>query len=109
MSKHKHPFESWLSVGVEYLDGVLENPPLLPWPEFWLNPRRLRGSDFLMRWSQGLWSEKRIMKRSIKRKNSSQFPTDRVERRQQAVFGNLNFILNVWRPRVSVKSSVPTY
>lgn len=33
----------------------------LPWMDFWLNPRRLRGSDFLMRWSQGVWSEKRII------------------------------------------------
>ncbi len=59
--KQKHPFESWLSVGVEHLDGILENPPPSPWLEFWLNPRRLRGSDFLMRWSQGVWSEKRLI------------------------------------------------
>jgi len=31
-----------------------------PWAEFLLNPRRLRGSDFLMRWSQGIWSEERL-------------------------------------------------
>lgn len=31
------------------------------WADFWLNPRRLRGSDFLMRWSQGVWSEKRLI------------------------------------------------
>jgi hypothetical protein len=61
MSRLNHPFESWLSVREECLNGVLENPPLLPWPEFWLNPRRLRGSDFLMRWSQGVWSEKRLI------------------------------------------------
>jgi hypothetical protein len=61
MTVCKHPFDSWLSVGVEYLDGVLENPPSLPWLDFWLNPRRLRGSDFLMRWSQGVGSEKRII------------------------------------------------
>lgn len=61
MLNHGHPFESWLSVNVEYLDGVLKNPPPLPWLDFWLNPRRLRGSDFLMRWSQGVWSEKRLI------------------------------------------------
>ena len=33
----------------------------LPWSEFLLNPRRLRGSDFLMRWSQGRWSEERLI------------------------------------------------
>jgi len=60
MVQHHHPFESWLSVGVELLEGVLESPPPIPWSEFWLNPRRLRGSDFLMRWSQGVWSEKRL-------------------------------------------------
>ncbi len=32
----------------------------LPWADFALNPRRLRGSDFLMRWAQGEWSERRI-------------------------------------------------
>lgn len=36
----------------------LEAP--IDWSEFWLNPRRLRGSDFLMRWSQGVWSEQRL-------------------------------------------------
>jgi hypothetical protein len=61
MSARKHPFESWLSVSVELLDGILKNPQALPWLEFWLNPRRLRGSDFLMRWSQGVWSEKRLI------------------------------------------------
>lgn len=33
----------------------------LPWVDYILNPRRLRGSDFLMRWSQGRWSEERIV------------------------------------------------
>src|SRR5690349_13782871 len=56
-----HPFESWLSVGVGELENLLSNPPPLPWLEFWLNPRRLRGSDFLMRWSQGVRSEKRLL------------------------------------------------
>lgn len=37
---------------------LLEGP--IDWAEFWLNPRRLRGSDFLMRWSQGVWSEQRL-------------------------------------------------
>jgi len=30
--------------------------------DFVLNPRRLRGSDFLMRWSQGRWSEEIVIK-----------------------------------------------
>lgn len=64
MSRHSdclHPFEKVLTVGSEEVEEVLCNPPALPWPEFWLNPRRLRGSDFLMRWSQGVWSEHRLM------------------------------------------------
>ncbi len=61
MSYLKHAFESWLSVHEEQLDGVLVSLSPLPWLEFWLNPRRLRGSDFLMRWSQGVWSEKRLI------------------------------------------------
>lgn len=56
-----HPFEKNLSVSTEDLEFVLANPSGLPWSEFLLNPRRLRGSDFLMRWSQGLWSEHRIL------------------------------------------------
>ncbi len=35
-------------------------PPLV-WSSFLLNPRRLRGSDFLMRWQQGVWTEKRFI------------------------------------------------
>lgn len=60
-AKHKqHPFEEHLAVANEVLEEVLLNPPAMPWLEFWLNPRRLRGSDFLMRWSQGVWSEHRL-------------------------------------------------
>jgi hypothetical protein len=64
MSKHKqarHPFEEALAVCSEDLRNVLRNFPALPWLDFWLNPRRLRGSDFLMRWSQGVWSEQRLI------------------------------------------------
>ena len=56
-----HPFERILSVSCEEIEGALLNPAALPWPDFWLNPRRLRGSDFLMRWSQGVWSEHRLI------------------------------------------------
>lgn len=56
-----HPFEAELAVGAVLIEDVLRNPPLLPWVDFWLNPRRLRGSDFLMRWSQGVWSEQRLI------------------------------------------------
>lgn len=51
-------FEEVLSVPSEELEFELRAHYPAPWAEFLLNPRRLRGSDFLMRWSQGVWSEK---------------------------------------------------
>ncbi|MCC6725291.1 MAG: AccI family restriction endonuclease [Saprospiraceae bacterium] len=55
-----HPFEKNLSVGVVQLELELNGFEQISWADFWLNPRRLRGSDFLMRWSQGVWSENRL-------------------------------------------------
>lgn len=46
---------------VEDIEFELRGRGPVPWSEFWLNPRRLRGSDFLMRWSQGVWSEERLI------------------------------------------------
>ncbi|MDP2629935.1 MAG: AccI family restriction endonuclease [Candidatus Uhrbacteria bacterium] len=56
-----HPFEKALSVSKENIALELRDFPALPWADFLLNPRRLRGSDFLMRWSQGVWSESRLI------------------------------------------------
>ena len=50
-SKHEHSFERQLSISVEEIEFILNGYPDLPWLDFELNPRRLRGSDFLMRWS----------------------------------------------------------
>ncbi len=61
MKKHMHPFEQVLSVSKENTTLELRDFPVLPWADFLLNPRRLRGSDFLMRWSQGVWSEDRLI------------------------------------------------
>lgn len=61
MSQHIHPFEKVLSVSNENIALELRDFPALPWADFLLNPRRLRGSDFLMRWSQGVWSENRLI------------------------------------------------
>lgn len=55
-----HPFEKILSVCVENIEFEFKNNAFTEWSNFLLNPRRLRGSDFLMRWSQGVWSEERI-------------------------------------------------
>jgi len=33
--------------------------------DFIINPRRLRGSDFLMRWAQGRWSEEIVIRALI--------------------------------------------
>ncbi|RME51466.1 MAG: AccI family restriction endonuclease [Caldilineae bacterium] len=54
-------FDEELSVTVEELEFELRGHIAVPWSNFLLNPRRLRGSDFLMRWSQGVWSEKRFI------------------------------------------------
>jgi hypothetical protein len=56
-----HPFEAALCVSTEDIEFQLWGHKALIWPEFLLNPRRLRGSDFLMRWSQGVWSEERLV------------------------------------------------
>lgn len=56
----EHPFERILSVSAEDTEFILRSVCKAPWSEFLLNPRRLRGSDFLMRWSQGVWSEERL-------------------------------------------------
>ena len=54
-------FERSVAVPMEDLEFTLDAMGPLPWSPFWLNPRRLRGSDFLMRWSQGAWSEERFV------------------------------------------------
>ncbi|MEW6616105.1 MAG: AccI family restriction endonuclease [Thermodesulfobacteriota bacterium] len=56
-----HLFEKELLVSKEDIELVLRGFKDISWIDFWLNPRRLRGSDFLMRWSQGVWSEKRLI------------------------------------------------
>lgn len=56
-----HLFEHVLQVPIEEIEFELRGYTAIPWADFLLNPRRLRGSDFLMRWSQGVWSEKRIL------------------------------------------------
>lgn len=56
-----HPFERILSVSKENIEFDLHGIGEIAWADFLLNPRRLRGSDFLMRWSQGAWSEKRLI------------------------------------------------
>ncbi len=56
-----HFFEKFLSVSPENIEFELRGHTAIEWLDFLLNPRRLRGSDFLMRWSQGVWSEERII------------------------------------------------
>lgn len=54
-------FDRLVEVGAEDIDFDLSLAGWTRWSDFFLNPRRLRGSDFLMRWSQGVWSEKRLV------------------------------------------------
>lgn len=67
-------FEELLSVQEEDLEIVLVEDILIPWSEFLLNPRRLRGSDFLMRWQQGVWSEKQLIQAVNKTKRYYALP-----------------------------------
>lgn len=54
-------FELEFLVPFEEIEFELRGMPAVPWMDFLINPRRLRGSDFLMRWSQGRWSEERLV------------------------------------------------
>jgi hypothetical protein len=56
-----HPFERVLSVSSVDIELELRGITEIYWADFLLNPRKLRGSDFLMRWSQGVWSENRLV------------------------------------------------
>lgn len=56
----QHPYERELEVGIEEVEQQFISITEIAWAEYILNPRQLRGSDFLMRWSQGVWSEKRM-------------------------------------------------
>jgi hypothetical protein len=56
-----HPFERILSVSTVDIELELRGITEISWADFLLNPRKLRGSDFLMRWSQGVWSENRLV------------------------------------------------
>lgn len=55
-----HAFERILSVLAQDIELEISCIKEISWADFWLNPRRLRGSDFLMRWTQGVWSEHRL-------------------------------------------------
>ena len=54
-------FEELLSVTVDDIELDFTGFSYIPWDNFFLNPRRLRGSDFLMRWNQGVWSERIVI------------------------------------------------
>ena len=54
-------FDEFLSVAVEDIEFEFTGFTHVPWADYFLNPRRLRGSDFLMRWNQGVWSERIVI------------------------------------------------
>lgn len=53
-------FDRVFGVAEEEIEFEFRGRSSIPWADYWLNPRSLRGSDFLMRWSQGVWSEERL-------------------------------------------------
>ncbi len=78
-----HPFENVLSVSTEEIELELRGVREISWADFWLNPRKLRGSDFLMRWSQGVWSEKRLIDATNK---TNQFYNSSASRLVEVVY-----------------------
>lgn len=56
-----HIFDKYIEVSQENIELFFKGFESIDWLNFLLNPRRLRGSDFLMRWSQGVWSENRLI------------------------------------------------
>jgi hypothetical protein len=57
----KDSFERYLqTLSADFTFNLPGSLPQETW-DFYLNPRYLRGSDFLMRWSQGLWSEQIVV------------------------------------------------
>lgn len=54
-------FDRSLATCTEEIELLVRGFESQPWADYLLNPRRLRGSDFLMRWQQGRWSEDRII------------------------------------------------
>ncbi len=56
-----HSFDNQLLVPRVDISFSFDGVGKIVWDDFWLNPRRLRGSDFLMRWQQGVWSEQRLI------------------------------------------------
>ncbi len=54
-------FENVLSVCVENIEFEFRNNAFAEWSNFLLNSRRLRGSEFLTHWSQGVWSKERAI------------------------------------------------
>lgn len=54
-------FDAQIAAPAEDIEMEFKGYDSISWLDFWLNPRRLRGSDFLMRWSQGVWSEERLV------------------------------------------------
>lgn len=59
--QNRDVFEGYLSAAVEDIELEFTGFPYIPWADHFLNPRRLRGSDFLMRWNQGVWSERIVI------------------------------------------------
>lgn len=55
-------YDACLAVSNDDIEFSLASIGAIPWADLLLNPRRLRGSDFLMRWSQGRWSEERVVR-----------------------------------------------
>lgn len=90
-----HAFERELASPAEIIAWRLEWAEPLDWADLLLNPRRLRGSDFLMRWSQGVWSERRLVEAIAESGEFFALPYGPSGTAPDA--GRLNCISSVWK------------
>ena len=104
-----HPFERALLVSTEDIEIELRDIHEISWADFLLNPRRLRGSDFLMRWSQGVWSETRLMDAVNRTNQFFAIPYGPSGTARRMMSEHLNFILRDWKRQVWANSNVQTF
>lgn len=95
-----HLFDQAIQVSSEWLEFSLKNLGLISWDSFLLNPRRLRGSDFLMRWAQGVWSEDRLIAAVNATNLFLRYLTDRAVLHLITMCAPMNYTLSAWRKQV---------
>ena len=86
-------FDRALSVPAGEIQILLHGPVPVLCSDFKLNRRRIRGSDFLMRWSLGVWSKERLVARVTKRAAISHCLMGRAALRRTKISGRSSYFL----------------